>query len=455
MGLSAKLKMTMKTNRPFRHALILEIGLLLCTAALTAQSRGASALGTISALRAESAEFEIRLDSGGTATVQLSGDTVLQRVAPGEKDLTKAERIDAADLAAGDRVLVTFLPDSRVARRVIVMPAAAIAKRNEADKQDWIRRGLAGVVAEKKGNEITLRLRTMMGETQSKVVVTEKTSFRRYAAGSVKFSDAKPSTLAEVKPGDQLRARGQKSEDGQQVTAEEVVFGSFVTKAGEIVSVDAAQSLVTVKETGTGKTLLVKVQPDSQLKRMPSFPGGGPGGFPGAPGAVAGPPGAAAGAQGGGRGPGGPGPGGPGPGGAGGPSAAGPGAMAGGPAGGFGGGFPGGPGMGGGRPGGFPGGPGGPGRDLSQMFERFPAIRIGELKPGETIVVSSTLSSKPEELTAIMMVSNAEYLVRMAAMQQAQQGQAAGRGIRGGMGGAGMSGPGLGGGLLEFPTMIP
>lgn len=448
----------MKTNRSFRRLAFLEIGLILFAAALTAQSRNTSMLGTISAVRAESAEFDIKLDSGDTATAQLSGDTVLQRVAPGEKDLTKAEKIEAADLATGDRVLVSFLPDSKVARRVIVMPATAIARRNEADKQDWIRRGLSGVVAAKKGNEITLRLRTMMGESQSKVLVTDKTSFRRYATGSVKFSDAKPSSLAEVKPGDQLRARGQKSEDGQQVTAEEVVFGSFVTRAGEVVSVDVERSLVTVKETGTGKTLLVKVQPDSQLKRMPSFggggpggfpgggPGGGPGGFPGASGAAAGGPG---GAQGGPRGPGGPGAG---------PSAAGPGTAQGGPPGGFAGGFPGGPGMGGGRPGGFaggPGGPGGPGRDMSQMFERLPAIKMDELKPGETIVVSSTLSSKPEELTAIMLVANADFLVRMATMQQAQQGQAAGRGMRGGMGGAGMGGPGMGGGLLEFPTMIP
>ncbi|MBL8231573.1 MAG: hypothetical protein JNL98_23960 [Bryobacterales bacterium] len=399
----------MNTRTTFRL-----LAAVLSATCLMAQSKGTSLLGTITALRVESAEFDIKLDTGTIASAQLSGDTVFQRVAPGQKDLSTAEKIEATGLAMGDRVLITFLPDSKIARRVIVMSASSIAKRNDADKQDWAKRGLSGVVAEKKGNEITLKLRSLMGETQSKVIVNGETSFRRYATGSVKFSDAKPSSAAEIKIGDQLRARGQKSEDGAQVTAEEVVFGSFVTKAGEVVSVDAAQSVITVKETGTGKTLLVKIQPDSQIKRMPSFPGGGPGG-PGFPG---------------GAGPGGGGP----------------------PAGGFG---PGGPGMGGpgmaGRPGGAPGGPGGgPGRDLSQMFERLPAIKFDDLKPGETIVVSSTLSAKPEDLTAIMMVTNAELLVRMATMQQAQQGQAAGR--RGGMG---MGGPGIGGGLLEFPTMMP
>lgn len=377
-----------------------------------AQSKGTSVLGTITALRVESAEFEIKLDTGNTASAQLSGDTVFQRVAPGQKDLSTAEKIEATGVAMGDRVLVTFLPDSKIARRVIVMSASSIAKRNDADKQDWTKRGLSGVVAEKKGNEITLKLRSLMGETQSKVIVTDDTSFRRYATGSVKFSDAKPSSAAEIKIGDQLRARGQKSEDGAQVTAEEVVFGSFVTKAGEVVSVDAAQSVITVKETGTGKALLVKIQPDSQIKRMPSFPGG--------------------------------------PVGSGLPGGAGPGAGGFGPGGAIAGSGMGGPGMAG-RPGGAPGGPGGgPGRDLSQMFERLPAIRFEDLKPGETIVVSSTLSAKPEQLTAIMMVANAEFLVRMATMQQAQQGQAAGR--RGGMG---IGGPSIGGGLLEFPTMMP
>lgn len=435
----------MKTSTPSR-LLLLRLGCLLAVSALLfGQSKGASALGTISAIRAESAEFEIKLDSGGAATAQLSGDTLLQRVAAGEKDLSKAEKIEVADLATGDRVLVTFLPDSKVARRVIVMPANSIAKRNETDRQDWMRRGLSGVVSAKNGNEITLRLRTMAGETHSKVLVHEKTSFRRYATGSVKYADAKASSIGEVKVGDQLRARGQKSEDGQQVTADEVVFGSFVTKAGEVVSVDAGRSLVTLKETGTGKTLLVAILADSQLKRMPPFGAGGPGGFPGGPGGNgpgSGGPNGSAGPAAGGR--------------AGGPGAGGPGAdgsMAQGGAprgpGGFGagGGFAGGPGMG--------GRPGGPGRDISQMFERLPAIRIDDLKPGETIVVSSTLGAKPEELTAIMLVSNAEFLVRMATAQQMPQGEAAGRGTRGGIGGGGMGGAGMGGGLLEFPTMIP
>ena len=50
----------------------------------------------------------------------------------------------------------------------------------------------------------------------------------------MKFAEAKRSGLAEIGVGDQVRARGVKSEDGLKVTAEDVVFGTFVTKAGTI-----------------------------------------------------------------------------------------------------------------------------------------------------------------------------------------------------------------------------
>src|SRR6185436_17909090 len=88
--------------------------------------------------------------------------------------------------------------------------------------------------------------------------VSEKTVYRRYAPDSIKFAEARSSNLADISPGDQLRARGEKSEDGLKVTAEEVVFGTFLTKAGAITTVN--------------------LEADSQLKRMrdPAAGAGGP-----------------------------------------------------------------------------------------------------------------------------------------------------------------------------------
>ena len=366
-----------------------------------AQSAG-SVVGTIGEIRPETLEMTVKPDSGPAVAVMFTPDTVFQRVAPGEKDLKNAAAITAADLTPGDRVLVTFRPGSAEARRIIVMPASEIARRNEADRQDWIRRGVAGVVASKSGDQITLRMRSFQGESQATVTVGEKTTYRRYAPDSVKFADARPSNIAEINVGDQLRARGQKSEDGLKVNADEVVFGTFLTKAGTVTAVDLASGAITVKDLETNKPFTVKLTADSQLKRMPSF---GNGAMPGrAPGDF----GAGIARTGGQNGPG--------------PT---PGRD-----------FPG-------------GGPGArQGGDLSQMLERMPAAKLEDLKAGETIVVSSTRGASKDSITAIMLLANADMLIRMAAAQSSRNRPTD---LNAGATGIGMNG--LNG--LEMPGMIP
>ena len=109
---------------------------------------------------------------------------------------------------------------------------------------------------------------------------SDKTAFKRYSPDSVKFSDAKVSKLAEVSVGDQLRARGEKSADGLTVDATEVIFGTFVSKAGTITAINAETKEVTVKDLVDKKsTLVIRFSADSQIKRMPeaaAAPGRGP-----------------------------------------------------------------------------------------------------------------------------------------------------------------------------------
>ena len=42
--------------------------------------------------------------------------------------------------------------------------------------------------------------------------------------------------------GDQVRTRGDKSEDGDRLTANDVVFGTFVTMLGTVTEVDRAEN---------------------------------------------------------------------------------------------------------------------------------------------------------------------------------------------------------------------
>jgi hypothetical protein len=319
-----------------------------------------SFIGTVTAFKPQ-IEVEIKADNAAAVDVKLTADTIAQRVAPGEKTLRNAVTVDVAELMVGDRVLVTLEPDNTNVRRIVIMSAADIGKREEADRQNWNARGTSGIVAAKSGSTITLRIRSLQGEIRPTVTVSDRTKFRRYAPDSVKFADAKPSKLDEISVGDQLRARGEKTPDGLVIAADEVVFGTFVTTVGSVVSMDMAAMEITIKETGTGRPLVIKLTPDSRIKQMPAFAGmgGSPGG--GGPPSVA---------------------------------------------------FSGGP-----PTGGLNAMPPRAAPNLAQMVEMMPAGTIQDVKPGQTIVVSSTKGATSDRLTGIMLLANAEILVRMASAQ--------------------------------------
>lgn len=280
------------------------------------------------------------------------------------------------------------------------MSAADIGKRNQADRQDWIERGISGVVTAKKTGEVSVAIKSAGSEKTVLVTLAPGTVYKRYAPDSVRFADARASKPEEIQIGDQLRARGQKSADGSKLAAEEVVFGTFLTKAGSVVSVDAATREIHLTELGTGKALVVRLTADTTIKAMPDFGGGAPG-FPGQ-----GPPGRAPAAQ-------------------------------------------------GAAPFGPPGGRGGGGfapPDPAEMIDRLPPATIDAVKPGQSIVVLSTKGANAEELTAITLVANAQMLIQMATLQSGggrggQRSQDnAGQGLSPGvMGGIDLSGMGLSG----------
>jgi hypothetical protein len=333
-------------------------------------------VGTVDGFKVESAEIRVKPDAGETVSLKVTAGTQVLRVAPGEKDLKKAEPIKITDVASGDHVLVNLMPAAFEARRIVVMSSADIAKRNEADSLDWNKRGVAGIVAAKNGNEITLKKRSLQGEVKLIVTVSDSTQYRRYAPDSVKFADARKSGMAEIGVGDQLRARGQKSEDGLKVTAEEVVFGTFVTKAGPITAVNVEAREITVKDLTTGKPLVIKLTGDSQVKKLPDFAAMTPsGGAPGGNVAVA--------------------------------SATRPVRAA---------------------------------PDLTQMLERIQPSKFEDLKPGEMVVVSSTKGVSSDQITAIMLVGNAGMLIQMASRQSGGDARPAGMGAGPSMSAPGMAG---------------
>ncbi len=84
----------------------------------------------------------------------------------------------------------------------------------------------------------------------------------------MKFDDAKTSTLAAIQPGDQLRARGNRSADGAEFAAEEIVTGAFRNISGTILSVDAGGNNLTVMDLVTKKPVVVRITGNTKLVKL-------------------------------------------------------------------------------------------------------------------------------------------------------------------------------------------
>jgi hypothetical protein len=353
------------------------------------------AIGEVKTIDAAAKQLSIRTDAGSEVSVSVSDKTIYKKLAPGETTLTNAADITLADIAQGDRVMArgTVSDDRKSvpATMVIVMTKGDLAKKQDAERLEWRRRGILGVITALKPetNEITINSRTMAGVQSVVIPVSDKTEMSRYAPDSIKFGDAKPSKFNELKVGDQLRALGDRTEDPLRFNPQKVVTGSFRTVGGVVTAVDPATGEIKINELEKKTPLTIVIKQDAVLRRFPSDIGAmmgmgrGPGGPGGAP---------AGGAPASGQ---------PAQGGQGQPAA---------------------------RPqGGGPAGPGGgPGRgfNINDMLERLPVISVADVKVGDTIIVSSTQGVDPTRLTAISLVAGADTLLAMLAPRP-QPGQAA------------------------------
>ncbi len=240
----------------------------------SAAPAAAKVVGTIQSLSANS--LVVKSDEGADRSVAVQDGTHFLQVNPGERDLKKSVPIHLQDLQAGDRVLVLGKngEDGKTiaAGYVIVMKKIDLEAQHHSEQQDWQKRGVGGLVdkVDPATGDVTISLMVAGQKKEITVHTTKATVIRRYAPDSVKFDDAQPSTLAAIQPGDQLRARGTRSEDGTQLTAEEIVGGSFRNIAGTISAIDAAAGTMTVADNISKKTVEVKVTSESKLRKLPA-----------------------------------------------------------------------------------------------------------------------------------------------------------------------------------------
>lgn len=251
-------------------------------------------VGTVTAISGDT--LTVKTDAGAVRQVEVPASAVLKRIEPGQHDLSAAVAIALTDLEPGDRVLVRLSADSTgavaQAAQVITIKGADMAAKQQQEREAWQLHGVGGLVKSVDPATGTIELTTGSGAAMKTIAVhvTKTTILKRYAPASVRFDLAQPAPIDAIHAGDQLRARGEKNADGTELTADEIVSGSFRNISGLIVSVDATQNAITVKDLLTKKDVKVTVPADAQMHALPEMmarqlatrlkgqtPAGGPG----------------------------------------------------------------------------------------------------------------------------------------------------------------------------------
>ncbi|GAC1616010.1 MAG: hypothetical protein PVS2B2_11660 [Candidatus Acidiferrum sp.] len=217
----------------------------------------------------------LKTDAGTEVTILVQTGARIVSVAPGQKDLQGATVIQMHDLRTGDRILVRGRAGSGgksiLANAVIAMKKADIADKQRHDREDWQKNGIGGLVRSvdiATGN-LTIGVVSPSGPKDVAIHVSKSTIVRRYAPDSVQFDKATLSSLEQVKPGDQLRARGSRTADENEFSVSEIVSGSFRNIAATVSSVDAANDSLSVEDLATKQIVQIKITAESEIRKLP------------------------------------------------------------------------------------------------------------------------------------------------------------------------------------------
>jgi hypothetical protein len=250
--------------------LLILVGTLICFVA-SAGAQTTKAVGTVKSVNGHS--VVLTTDDHAELTLTFSDSARIKRMASGQTDLTSAPTISGSEIQVGDRVLARGQAGEGgaiVASSAIVMKQSDVAERQQRDRDEW-RKGVGGIVkqVDVAGSAITIANALAASGKPIVIHIAPDTAIRRYSPDSVNFDDAKPGTLDQIKPGDQLRARGTKNADGTELNAQAIVSGTFRQIAGTVVSTDAANNSLTVMDLTTKKPVTIRVGGDSQLRKLP------------------------------------------------------------------------------------------------------------------------------------------------------------------------------------------
>ncbi|HUA93859.1 MAG TPA: DUF5666 domain-containing protein [Terracidiphilus sp.] len=260
------------TRRALGMAVFALMAVVLAAPLAHAQAAASRFLGSISAINGNT--LTVKPAQGDARQVEVPSSAQIERIEPGQTNLSSAVAMQFSDLAVGDRVLVNLDPNSTgavpQALRVVAIKQADVAKKQQQEMEDWQRNGVDGLVKSVDAAGGTIVLTRRVGGVQKTITihVTPSTTLKRYAPGSIRFDEAQAAPISAIQAGDQLRARGTKNADDSELTASEVISGSFRSISGTVVSTDPASSTLVVKDLATKKPVTVKIGTETEMRRL-------------------------------------------------------------------------------------------------------------------------------------------------------------------------------------------
>jgi hypothetical protein len=341
-----------------------------------------SLIGTVEKVDAAGKVLSVKPDKADQTAVKFDDKTQFLRIPAGETDTKKATRAAAGDVSVGDRVIARLREgeDGKPAVFLYFSKQAELAQRKEKTAEEW-KNGVSGLAdsVDQAGKKIVI---TVRGAGPAKNVALDVSSnILDVTRFSPETGKNEPSTLASIRPGDQVTVIGEKNADMTAIKVEAITSGFYKTLPVQIKSIDTAAGQIMAMDLASKKPITISIGPDSVLKRLddataqqlarrlnPTIQAEGRGGRGGRGGRTDGGaapvdiPGAAPEAAVGGRG-----------------------------------------GRGGGRP-----------LDLGKVVDQAPVITLADLKPNEPIVVAGAATDDLSKMRALRLISGVDPILRAA-----------------------------------------
>ena len=252
-------------------------------AAQTAQTSTASAktsdaaqnrvVGQVVSVDAAARRLVVKTPKGESVAVVSDAKTVHRRVPVGEKTLDNAVNISFEEIKPGDQILARGAAGASQAfeaRTLVVVSKDDVEQKRARDRAEWEQRGIEGVVTavDAAAKQATVLTSSAQGPKPLVLVFAGDVTVRRFSPDSMKYADALPSSFDQLKVGDRVHAKGERSADGTRFTPEEVVYATFRISGGRITAIDAATGEIKISDIPTKKALSVFIGSDSVVRRL-------------------------------------------------------------------------------------------------------------------------------------------------------------------------------------------